>query len=226
MGILYIYIYTNNVLIISIHVNTYITETCDARIELQDALHTRSDGCLIRTHTYDQCAHNQYTFEYMRHKNMWHKNRAAESAAHTFWWMSDVHMGWLRLVGSIKLQVSFAEYSLFYRALLQKGPVILSILLTQATPCIHTINVHTICIHVNVLHTHQCTYTSMCTQSVYMWIYVLYAYIHTINVQTISIHVDIYFSKHVNILISVHVSTLISIRVGTLMRPPRGRTGG
>ena len=29
-------------------------------------------------------------------------------------------MGWLRLVGSLKLQVSFKEYSLFYRALLQK----------------------------------------------------------------------------------------------------------
>jgi len=28
-------------------------------------------------------------------------------------------MGWLRLVGSLKLYVSFAEYSLFYRALLQ-----------------------------------------------------------------------------------------------------------
>jgi len=28
------------------------------------------------------------------------------------------HMGWLRSVGSIKLEVSFAEYCLFYRALL------------------------------------------------------------------------------------------------------------
>jgi len=35
-------------------------------------------------------------------------------------------MGWLRLVGSLKLQVSSAEYSLFNRALLQKRPVILS----------------------------------------------------------------------------------------------------
>jgi len=35
------------------------------------------------------------------------------------------HMGWLRSVGLIKLQVSFAEYRLFYRALLQKRPVIL-----------------------------------------------------------------------------------------------------
>jgi len=34
--------------------------------------------------------------------------------------------GWLRLVGSLKLQVSLAEYSLFYRALSQKKPVILS----------------------------------------------------------------------------------------------------
>jgi len=43
-------------------------------------------------------------------------------------------MGWLRLVGSLKLQVSFAEYSLFYRALLQKRPVILRSLLIVSTP--------------------------------------------------------------------------------------------
>jgi len=40
---------------------------------------------------------------------------------------------WLRLEGSSKLQVSFAEYSLFYRALLQKRPIILRSLLTKAT---------------------------------------------------------------------------------------------
>jgi len=43
-------------------------------------------------------------------------------------------MGWLRLVGSLKLQVSFAEYRLLYRALLQKRPVILWSLLIVATP--------------------------------------------------------------------------------------------
>jgi len=37
-------------------------------------------------------------------------------------------MGWLRWVGSIKLQVSFAEYWFFYRALLQMRPIILLIL--------------------------------------------------------------------------------------------------
>jgi len=43
-------------------------------------------------------------------------------------------MGWLRLVGSLKLQVSFAEYSLFYWALLLKRPIILRSLLIVATP--------------------------------------------------------------------------------------------
>jgi len=38
-------------------------------------------------------------------------------------------VGWLWLVGSLKLQVSFAEYSLFYRALLQSRPTNLRSLL-------------------------------------------------------------------------------------------------
>jgi len=43
-------------------------------------------------------------------------------------------MGWLRVAGSLKSQVSFAEYSLFYRALLQKRLIILRSLLIVATP--------------------------------------------------------------------------------------------
>jgi len=43
-------------------------------------------------------------------------------------------MRWLRLLGSLKLQVSFAEYRPFHRALLQKRPVILRSLLIVATP--------------------------------------------------------------------------------------------
>jgi len=43
-------------------------------------------------------------------------------------------MGWLRLVGSLKVQVSFAEYSFFHRDLLQKRPEILRSLLIVATP--------------------------------------------------------------------------------------------
>jgi len=44
------------------------------------------------------------------------------------------HVGWLQLVGSLKLYVSFAEYHLFYRALLQKRLIILRSLLIEATP--------------------------------------------------------------------------------------------
>ena len=43
-------------------------------------------------------------------------------------------VGWPRLVGSLKLQVSFAEHSLFYKALLQKKPVGFRSLLIIATP--------------------------------------------------------------------------------------------
>jgi len=46
----------------------------------------------------------------------------------------NVGVGRLRLVGSLKLQVSFAEYRLYYRALLQKRPIILRSLLVVATP--------------------------------------------------------------------------------------------
>jgi len=44
-------------------------------------------------------------------------------------------MGWLRLVSSIKLQVSFAKEPYKRDYILQKRPVILSILLPVATPC-------------------------------------------------------------------------------------------
>jgi len=43
-------------------------------------------------------------------------------------------MGWLRVVGSLILYISFAEHCLFYRALLQRRPIILKSLLIVATP--------------------------------------------------------------------------------------------
>jgi len=47
-------------------------------------------------------------------------------------------MGWLRLVGSIKLLVFFAKESYKRDYTLQKRPIILSILLTVATPSSQT----------------------------------------------------------------------------------------
>ena len=43
-------------------------------------------------------------------------------------------MGWLKLVGSLKIQVSFAKEPLFCRALLQKRPIFLGSIQAVATP--------------------------------------------------------------------------------------------
>jgi len=50
---------------------------------------------------------------------------------------AELAMGWLRFVGSLKRNISFAEHSLFYRALLQKRPIILRSLLIVATPYVY-----------------------------------------------------------------------------------------
>jgi len=60
-------------------------------------------------------------------------------------------MGWLRLVGSLKLQVSFAKGPHKRDDILQKRPIILWSLLIEATPylqCICTYVNADICIHV------------------------------------------------------------------------------
>ena len=46
-------------------------------------------------------------------------------------------IGWLRLVGSLRLYVSFAEYRLFYGALLQMRSIIVRSLLIVAIPYIY-----------------------------------------------------------------------------------------
>jgi len=61
--------------------------------------------------------------------------------------LMNVCMGWLRLVGSLKIQVTFAKYSLFYKALSQKRPIILRSLLIVATPYPFAIIAHATCCH-------------------------------------------------------------------------------
>jgi len=48
-------------------------------------------------------------------------------------------MGWLRLVGSLKLQVSFAKESYKRDDILQKRPIILRSLLIVATPYVFSL---------------------------------------------------------------------------------------
>ena len=86
-------------------------------------------------------------------------------------------MGWLRLVGSLKLDVSFAEYSLFDGALLQKRPIVLRSLLIIATPEIY-------------IHMYVYIYTEkrIDMYRLYIYIYTTYIYTHvyiyTINIYT------------------------------------------
>ena len=96
------------------------------------ATHTRTN---IHTHTHTQT----HTHAYTRACTHTHTHTRSLSGTpcrelSTGSFQKDMTMGWLRSVGSITLQVSFAEYCLFYRSLLQKRPIILSILLTVATP--------------------------------------------------------------------------------------------
>jgi len=68
-------------------------------------------------------------------------------------------MGWLRLIRSIKLQVSFAEYCPFYRALLQKRPLIDPTNQSLPIPCLEcnmlqptTTHYNTVLQHNDTLH--------------------------------------------------------------------------
>jgi len=90
-------------------------------------------------HRFYVCTNAKFNYEGAQSFLRWNpkKNGLTHSERHTRFMqvkISNWTMGWLELVGSIKLQVSFAEYRLFYRALLQKRPIILSIPLTVATP--------------------------------------------------------------------------------------------
>ena len=66
-------------------------------------------------------------------------------------------------VSRIDENISFAEYCLFYRALLQKRPILLSILLTKATPytnmCIQIVGLYT------RTHIHAHTHTHIHTRT-------------------------------------------------------------
>ena len=79
----------------------------------------------------------------------------------------DIHMGWLRLVGSLQLQVSFAKEHYERDYILQKRPKILRSFLIQATPYIymHTHTYTNTYIHIHVM------YNSL---NRYIYMYLLY----------------------------------------------------
>ena len=85
--------------------------------------------CSTLQHTALHCNTLQHTsthFNTLQHTIKTTHVNAALNLNHT--------MGWLNLVGSIKLRVSFTKEPYKRDNMLQEGPIILSILLTIATP--------------------------------------------------------------------------------------------
>jgi len=126
-----------------------------------------------------------------------------------------VSMGWLRLVGLIQLQVTFAEYRLVYRALLQKRPINLSILLAKATPyvyvCISRICTWPyLCIYISLyIYIYMCIY-------LYVFLYIIYKYhgsrgrmprwkIQTDTCLCAHVRVQCWFHAYVNVYIQIHI---------------------
>jgi len=93
-------------------------------------------------------------------------------------------MGWLWLVGSLKWQVSFAEYSLFYRALLQKRPINLRSLSIEATPYVYSdVSLHT--------YTYVCVRESRCVVISHCTPIHIYKYVRIYFCGDVSLHTHI-----------------------------------
>jgi len=99
-------------------------------VELHECVSTCVCMCVFR---YISREREKYTHKFSQHELSDHWIARDVSACVTVY----MCMGWLRLVGSLKLKVSFAEYRLFYRDLWQKRPIIWRSLLIVATPYVN-----------------------------------------------------------------------------------------
>ena len=113
-------------------------------------------------------------------------------------------MGWLHLVGSLKLYVSFAEYSLFYRSLLQKR--------------------HTKCV-IQVLHARieDCSQAHLYSRSLYIYICIymyihIYIYVHTYTYTCIYIYIYMYIYIHIHVYIYICMYVLLKIIIVMIIR--------
>jgi len=150
----YVYVWHDSFIYIISHSHTY------SRICIYTYLHVWHDSFVYVTHSHTHAHIYVCTYLYAWHDSFmdvtWH------SFTYTFIRMTcricmcaithpDTHMGWLWSVESSKIQVFFAECSLFYWALLQKRPMLVGSLLIVATSyLIHTCDMP----HLSVWCTH------------------------------------------------------------------------
>ena len=122
---------------------------------------------------------------------------------------------WARkVVGSIKLYVSFAEYHLSYRGHLQKRPIILSILLTETTPYLVATWPIAISIYIYLstsIYLHLSIYIY---PSTYIYLH-LSMYLHLIYLSTC--HLSIYMCPSTSIYLHLSIYIYLSSRLTTTM---------
>ena len=134
-----------------------------------------------------------------------------------------VSMGWLRLVGSLQIYVSFAKEPYKRDCILQTRPMILRSQLIVATPYQYIVPVYYI--HVSIYVTRTCIQFLVCFVYTYKHVYVYkrtYIYIHihrtTLNPQPyvytcIHIHVRTRINIHVHVLIHMYTHVYIYMYV-------------
>ena len=127
-------------------------------------------------------------------------------------------MEWLRSVGSLKLYVSFAKAPYKRDDILQKRPVILSIVLTIATPYLlsfphkrkyQNVYIHT-CMYV---HIYMCVYIYIC---IYMCVCIevnikMYRYMH--ECMYIFICVCVYICTFICVCVYIYIYIYVHIHV-------------
>jgi len=136
-------------------------------------------------------------------------------------------MGWLRLVGSFKIQVSFAKEPYKRDYILQKRPRILRSLLIVATTYLHVLAcVKCVCLYIyrwrrSCKFPHR-TYKKMVTVCIYKYVYVyvrahmcvyIYVYIIYISVHIFGVGNRKIFSTYVYIYININIYIHIYIYI-------------
>jgi len=148
------------------------------------------------------CIVDIYLYKY-RYVSVYHISVCGDCAN-----SSDV--GWLRLVGSIQLQVSFAKESYKRDDILQKRHIILSILLTVATPY---------CFPNRHMRVYMDMYTCVYTY-VYIYTYVrkweytwtcTHVYTHTCMYTDIRTYVNMRMDTNTRMYVQIHVCTYIYV---------------
>ena len=135
-----------------------------------------------------------------------------------YWHCSPLNTGWLPSVCSFKLYVSFAEYSHFNMALLQKRPIISRSLLIEATPYRSVHFAHTRKHTHAHSHTHTHTHTHVPTRSHTRTHTYTYTHTHThihwhTNTHTHTGLANLVFDKLISMVKEEHTHTHTHIHV-------------